>query len=70
MFHEGKVIFTGIENAEKPHPIHFWQYSINVLNKNVTDIVAWINELMLQYDITPEQPSQNQQSSGGGMGGG
>lgn len=40
MFHEGKVIFTGIDNPEKPHPIHFWQHSINVLNNNVTDIAA------------------------------
>ena len=40
MFHKDKIIFTGIDKPEKPHPIHFWQHSISVLNPNVTDIVA------------------------------
>ena len=38
MFDDGKLIFTGIESPEKPHPRHFWQYSISVLNSNIEDI--------------------------------
>ena len=38
MFDDGKLIFTGIESPEKPHPLHFWQYSISVLNSNIEDV--------------------------------
>ena len=38
MFQKGKIIFTGIETPHKPHPLHFWQYSISVLNSNIKDI--------------------------------
>ena len=53
MFHDGKLIFTGIENPEKPHPLHFWQYSIGVLGNNkIENIEANLKEKSGLYGNT------------------
>jgi hypothetical protein len=52
MFHNDKVIFTGIETPEKPHPIHFWQHSIHVLDENIKNIEANKEKKSGLYDET------------------
>ena len=46
MFDDGKLIFTGIESPEKPHPIHFWQHSISVLGNNKIESMQWLRSKM------------------------